>query len=93
MHVEAVLDALNKLPREQHGTDIMRVREWSLSGCARHYRQTVMLSSFLSADMNRLAATSCSSFEGRLRLAQEHGGVLSAVVPQVRGQHWVAQDG
>lgn len=37
-HVEAVFEALDKVPQEQHGVDIMRVREWALSGWAAHYR-------------------------------------------------------
>ena len=27
-HVETVFESLNKLPKQQHGVDIMRVREW-----------------------------------------------------------------
>jgi len=37
-HVETVVEALNQLARQQHGVDIMRVREWQLSGWAKHYR-------------------------------------------------------
>ena len=87
-HVETVVEALNRLPREQHGTDIMRVREWALSGLSRHYRQTVLLSSWLSPDMNRLMAAPgcCSNYQGQVRvLPREQQGVLGAVVPQVRG--------
>ncbi|GAX83068.1 hypothetical protein CEUSTIGMA_g10494.t1 [Chlamydomonas eustigma] len=83
-HVETTVEALNKLPREQHGTDIMRVREWYLAGMAKRYRQTVLLSSFLNSDMNRLMTTSCHNFEGHIRLVPEHPGVLSAVIPQVQ---------
>lgn len=42
-HVESVAEALNALPRSQHGSDIMRVREWYLNGMAKHYRQTLLL--------------------------------------------------
>ncbi len=87
-HVETAVAALNQLPREQHGTDIMRVREWSLSGLGRHYRQTVLLSSFLTADMNRLMSSPscCRNHAGHVRLTPEYpasGIALSAVVPQV----------
>jgi hypothetical protein len=37
-HVEAVVAALNALPQQQHGVDIMRVREWGLAGWAAYYR-------------------------------------------------------
>ncbi|KAG1670680.1 hypothetical protein FOA52_010955 [Chlamydomonas sp. UWO 241] len=83
-HVETVVDALNRLPREQHGTDIMRVREWCLSGHARHYRQTVLLSSFLSPDMSRMLSTGCANHAGIVRAVAEHAGLLGAVVPKVQ---------
>ncbi|KAG2500344.1 hypothetical protein HYH03_001919 [Edaphochlamys debaryana] len=82
-HVETVLGALNRLPREQHGTDIMRVRDWYLSGLASRYRQTVLLSAFNTAEQAALMR-GCANHAGALRLALEQGGVLGQVVPQVR---------
>ena len=43
-----MLGALNRLPRDAHGADLTRVREWALAGLYKHYRQTVLLSSFAS---------------------------------------------
>lgn len=84
-HVETVVEALNRLPRDQHGTDIMRVREWALAGHARHYRQTVLLGSFLSPAMSRLmGAAGCANHAGAVRCVPEAKGLLGAVVPQVR---------
>lgn len=60
-----------------------QVREWYLGGAARCYRQTIMLSSFATADMNAAVQRFCSSHAGRLRLKLEHEGVLAQVVPQV----------
>ncbi|KAJ9521729.1 hypothetical protein QJQ45_015356 [Haematococcus lacustris] len=84
-HVEAVVEALNRTPREQHGTDIMRVREWALAGWARHYRQTVLLSSFISPAMSALmSGPLTANHSGRLRLKPVPRGVLGLVVPQVQ---------
>lgn len=84
-HIETVVEALNRVPREQHGVDIMRVREWHLSGWARHYRQTVLLTSFLTPDMNAvLGGPLCTNYRGRLRVAPVHRGVLGQVIPQVQ---------
>ncbi len=58
-----------------------------LSGYAPHYRQTVLLSSFLNPEMSHLLSSCCSNFEGSIRATPEQGGVLSAVVPQVRASH------
>jgi len=83
-HVETVMEALNQLPRQQHGVDIMRVREWQLSGWAKHYRQNILLSSFLSPEMNALVGGPlCANHAGRLKVRHEEQGVLSRVVPQV----------
>jgi U3 small nucleolar RNA-associated protein 25 len=84
-HVTTVLDSLNKMPSQQRDVDIMRVREWMLSGQAKHYRQTIVLSSFASAEMNSVIVRKCSNHSGRIRVQQvNHPGVLRHIVPQVR---------
>jgi len=82
-HVETAVGALNRMPEAQHG-DIMRVREWALSGMARHYRQTVVLSSFESAEMASLASRLCANHAGAVRFAPEHPGVLGRAPRGVR---------
>jgi hypothetical protein len=79
-----VLEHLNRLPRQQHGTDIMRVRDWALSGRARAYRQTVITSSLAAPELAAAFGRLCGSHAGRARLLPEPPGVLSRVVPQVR---------
>ena len=68
----AVLEAVNEVPKGQHGVDIMRVREWYLSGQARQFRQTILLSSFGSAEVNALFNRSCSNHAGKVRLKVTH---------------------
>lgn len=74
-----MFEHLNKLPEEQHGVDIMRVREWCLAGLGRNFRQTLVLTSFLSAEINSLAARLCCNHAGRTKLEMTHKGVLSKV--------------
>ena len=81
-HVETTMAALNQLPETQHG-DIMRVREWALAGHARHYRQTVVLTSLESPEVAALAAK-CANHAGCVRWAVQHPGVLGHVAPGVR---------
>jgi U3 small nucleolar RNA-associated protein 25 len=54
------------------------------SGRGALYRQTVLLSSFASAEMNALLGRCCRNHAGRVRLLPAHRGVLGEVVPQVR---------
>ena len=68
----AVFQALNKLPEAQHGTDIMRVREPLLAGQGALYRQTILLSSFASAEMNALMNRTCCNWAGQIKLNQLH---------------------
>jgi Utp25, U3 small nucleolar RNA-associated SSU processome protein 25 len=68
----AVFEALNRLPSSQHGCDIMRVREACLAGHAHCYRQTLLLSSFASAEMNALANRGCANHAGCARLRTRH---------------------
>ncbi|KAA0058233.1 U3 small nucleolar RNA-associated protein 25 isoform X2 [Cucumis melo var. makuwa] len=42
-HVNTVIEHMNKIPSKQHGTDVMRIRQWYLDGHARFYRQSVIL--------------------------------------------------
>ena len=65
----AVLEALNRLPEAQRGADIMRVRPAYLAGRARNLRQTILLASFASAELNALAR-SCANVAGRARVQQ-----------------------
>jgi U3 small nucleolar RNA-associated protein 25 len=43
-----VVDYLNRLPTKQHGTNVMRIRPLYLDGHARFYRQSIILSSYLT---------------------------------------------
>ena len=68
----AVFQALNRLPEAQHGADIMRVREALLAGRGALYRQTILLSSFASAEMNALLHRTCSNWAGCVKLRSTH---------------------
>ena len=64
-----MFEALNRLPEAQRGADIMRVRPAYLAGRARNLRQTLLLASFASAELNALAR-SCANVAGRARVQQ-----------------------
>ncbi len=67
-----MFQALNRLPEAQHGADIMRVREPLLAGRGALYRQTILLSSFASAEMNALMHRTCSNWAGCVKLKSTH---------------------
>ncbi|KAH9304113.1 hypothetical protein KI387_008517, partial [Taxus chinensis] len=83
-HIVSVVDQLNQLPTKQHGTDFMRIREWYLNGQARYYRQTIVLSNFVNADINALFNRFCVNYQGKVKLSAVYNGVLPKVLLQVR---------
>lgn len=83
-HVTTVLKHLNQLPSKNHGDDIMRVRQWYLDGHAQFYRQSIILSSYLTPEINAFFNQQCVNYEGKLKLSCEHKGILPKVVLQVR---------
>ena len=53
-HVEYVLENLNLQPKETHGCDFSRVRNWYLDGHARYLRQSIILTAFNSPNVNQV---------------------------------------
>ncbi|KAK9917706.1 hypothetical protein WJX75_007366 [Coccomyxa subellipsoidea] len=83
-HVVTVFEEMNKTPKSLHDSDITRVRKHFMNGDGPAYRQTMVLSSLTSAEMNALLNRACSNWAGRVRLRVDHQGVLGQVIPQVR---------
>ncbi|XP_077245299.1 U3 small nucleolar RNA-associated protein [Tasmannia lanceolata] len=83
-HVKSVVEQLNSIPSKQHGTDVMRIRQWYLDGHARFYRQTILLGSYLNPDMNALFNLLCVNHQGKVKLISKYKGVLPKVLLQVR---------
>ncbi|GAQ80028.1 protein with digestive organ expansion factor domain [Klebsormidium nitens] len=79
-----VFEHLNRLPTKQHGSDLMRTREWYLNGWAKFYRQTIILGATTTAEMNALFHRHCFNAAGRIKLKAQSPGVLSKVIPRVR---------
>ncbi|GMI92900.1 nucleolar factor 1 [Hibiscus trionum] len=80
----SVVERLNHIPLHQHGTNVMRIRQWYLDGFARFYRQTIILGYYLNPDMNALFNHHCVNYQGKVKSVREHRGVLPKVLSQVR---------
>ncbi|ESQ35029.1 hypothetical protein EUTSA_v10006892mg [Eutrema salsugineum] len=79
-----VVDHLNRLPSKQHGTSVMRIRPLYLDGHARFYRQSIILSSYITPEMNVLFNQHCLNYKGKMKLACEYKGVLDQVLLPIR---------
>jgi U3 small nucleolar RNA-associated protein 25 len=78
-HVDFIFDHLNALPKESHGCDFSRVRTWYLDGKAKHLRQTIILSSFLTPEINRLVSKHLHNIAGRVKYLPSYDGVMIEV--------------
>lgn len=78
-HVDFILDRLNALPKESHGCDFSRVRSWYLDDKAKHLRQTIVMSSFLTPEINRLVTKHSHNIAGRLKYVPTYSGAMTDV--------------
>ncbi|KAL0877171.1 hypothetical protein Bca101_026876 [Brassica carinata] len=67
-HVKTVLKKLNEQSSEHHNTDINRVPPMYFYGLARFYRQSIILSSYLTPGINALFNEHCLNYKEKMRL-------------------------
>ena len=75
-HVEYIFENLNLQPKEAHGCDFSRVRDWYLDGNAKYLRQTIISSSFNFPSLNRLFSRHMLNVAGKLKYLKEEDGAM-----------------
>jgi U3 small nucleolar RNA-associated protein 25 len=75
-HVEYIFEHLNKQPKDSHGCDFSRVREWYLDDDSKYFRQTLIFSAFNTPELAELFRTECHSWEGKVRVQREYPGAM-----------------
>ncbi|XEV00560.1 hypothetical protein FSHL1_005847 [Fusarium sambucinum] len=76
-HVEFIFEHLNIQPKDAHGCDFSRVRNWYLEDWAKFFRQTIILSAFNTPELSELLRLHCHNWAGKVRLQPEYPGTLS----------------
>lgn len=75
-HVEYIFEHLNLQPKEAHGCDFSRVRNWYLEDWAKYFRQTIILSAFNTPELAELQRRHCHNWAGKIRLQPEYTGCI-----------------
>ena len=75
-HVEYIFENLNLQPKEAHGCDFSRVRDWYLDGNAKYLRQTILSSSFNFPSLNRLFGRHMLNIAGKTKFLKEEVGAM-----------------
>lgn len=75
-HVEYIFEHLNLQPRDAHGCDFSRVRNWYLEDQAKYFRQTLIFSAFNTPELSELFRASCNNWAGKVRVQREYHGAM-----------------
>jgi U3 small nucleolar RNA-associated protein 25 len=78
-HVEYILSQLNLLPRESHGCDFSRVRHWYLDGQSKYLRQTIILTDFVTPEINSIFTKSMLNVAGKFKYTPVYNGAMTDV--------------
>lgn len=79
-HVEYIFERLNLQPKDAHGCDFSRVRNWYLEDQSKYFRQTVILTAFNTPELSELFRCYCNNWAGKARIQQEYPGVIQQLL-------------
>ncbi|KXT13514.1 hypothetical protein AC579_4169 [Pseudocercospora musae] len=76
-NVEVVFNHLNLELRQAHDCDFSRVRPWYLDGHAKHFRQTILFSAYVTPEMNRSWSAHMLNVAGKVRFKPSYAGAIT----------------
>lgn len=82
-HVDYVFSQLNLIPKELHGSDIFRTRSWYGDGNAKHLRQTIILSDYLTPSISALVTAHLHNIAGRVKYTPTYAGAMLNLSPSI----------
>jgi U3 small nucleolar RNA-associated protein 25 len=85
-HVEHIFKHMNLIPKDSHGCDFARVRNWYLDSQAKYLRQTIVLSQFITPELNSLSNAYMHNIAGKVKIFPTYHGAIGALGLQVKQQ-------
>lgn len=76
---EILMQNLNKMPRDAHGCDFSRIRNWYLDDQARFLRQTLFFTEFTTPEINHSFNKQAQNVAGKLRCRPIYEGVIKTL--------------
>ncbi|XP_022097909.1 digestive organ expansion factor homolog isoform X2 [Acanthaster planci] len=64
-HIMHLMEYMHLQPRDSHGVDFSRLREWTLNGWSKYYRQTLIFSCITTPEINSLFNKHCANLAGK----------------------------
>ncbi|CAG8457291.1 24001_t:CDS:10 [Dentiscutata erythropus] len=83
-HIGYIFNHLNLIPKKSHNCDFSRVKNWYLDGKAKYFRQTIMISSYLTPEINSLFNKQMLNIAGKLKIKDQYEGTIVDVIPQIK---------
>ncbi|XP_076268338.1 U3 small nucleolar RNA-associated protein 25 homolog [Rhynchophorus ferrugineus] len=68
-HVIHLFNHMHLKPKDLHGTDVSRVRQWCLNLWAKYYRQTLIFSSVTLPEINAIFNKKCFNYAGKAKVS------------------------
>lgn len=79
-HLLHIINHMHLQPKNSHGTDFSRVRQWSLNGWAKYYRQTLIFSGINLPENNSLFNKKCFNYAGKVKVTNP---IINGSIKQV----------
>lgn len=83
-HVEFIFEHLNLQPKEAHGCDFSRVRNWYLDNNAKQFRQTIALTAFNTPELNTLFYNKSENWTGKVKITADYPGAIQELGIKVK---------
>ncbi|KAK9369529.1 hypothetical protein V1509DRAFT_619729 [Lipomyces kononenkoae] len=78
-HMIHIFNHLNLMPKDSHGCDFSRIRNWYLDSQAKYLRQTLVFAELITPEINALFSHHCHNVGGKVKFHPLYSGVLTDI--------------